>query len=171
MKAKSFLAILVIFIASIAVISAVQATNSTNTGSAAVLNGKTYGQHYSVVWAASADTFYLPFQLSMSHIGNPHPYQVMVETSSFNGDSISIAARIEVSRDNANWKSYTLGTDSTTFATTKTGTAYLVNTFTVIDTSFGGWAPYSRVVLHGYRANSVNYNRAGTKAKVTVIDK
>lgn len=171
MKAKGVLTLVVVLLAVIAVVGVVQATNNTLTGTAAQLNGYTYGQTWNLVWKASADTFYMPFQLNKSHISNPHPYQVVVSTSTYNGDSISLAFRLEVSPDNVNWKSYTLGTDSTTWASTKTGTAYLINPVTIIDTSYGGWTPYARIVAHGYRANSVNYNVAGTKAKVVVIDK
>jgi hypothetical protein len=91
---------------------------------------------------------------------------IVIESSSVNGDSISICGRYEVSRDGVNWLSYTIGTDSTTFATALYGTSYKLTVYPVLKTTLAGYMPYSRLRLYG----KSTYNLAGTKVRVGFIN-
>jgi hypothetical protein len=91
---------------------------------------------------------------------------IVIGTSTLNGDSISIYARYQTSIDGVNWASYTLGTDSTTFTTTLSGSDYRMNNFPISKSTHGGYQPYSRLLLY----TGSTYNIAGTKAKVGFIN-
>lgn len=124
------------------------------------------GLQWNYTWAASADTMRTGvFKWEESAKGKNTVGQLWIETSTLNGDSISLAVRYEISLDGSNWQVFTLGTDSTTWTTTLSGTNYKVNVIDIEQATHGGYVPYARIEVWGHTTS----NLAGTKVKVIAI--
>jgi hypothetical protein len=144
---KTLILVTVVLVAVIGVTLVVDATQRTKSSLFATSTDFS-------TYAYTTHTFAGPDTITWNiHFPKPSPAtgaetigHIAVLTSNETGSSvISFRVRYEVSQDNVNWKSFTLGTDSTTFYTALTGSNYLVNLFAITQSTHNGWQPYSRL--------------------------
>lgn len=120
---------------------------------------------FSHTFVAATDTVYMTLPPVRPKVGEDTTrYVVNVYTTSANGDSTDVGVRWRYSSDNLNWKLTTLGTDSTTWASTETGTAATLNSVRIIKSDHGGYQPYESLMLVGITGNLI-----GTKIVIDVI--
>jgi len=169
---KTALGVLLVAVLMVAFAPPAEATQYTKSTPVKVQVNQIGVYQFTHTFVAATDTinFVLPTLQPGSFIGaDTCLYYVNVYTQSVNGDSTAIDVRYLVSSDGSNWKSYTILTDSTSWAsaatasTTGTGT-YGLNTFVVSSSSHGGIQPYNRIRICGEASNLI-----GTKIKVDVI--
>lgn len=79
------------------------------------------------------------------------PDTTMFRVNVYTSDTIYISVRYQVSSDNVNWKSYTIGTDSTTWAWgSACAPTRTLNTFIVSGPQYDGAQPYHRLKIFGF---------------------
>jgi hypothetical protein len=126
-----------------------------------------YFQH---TFIAATDTFYCPFTMEYGNSNNP-AVTIGILTTKLATDSVcDISVRYQVSVDNANWQTFTLGTDSTTWATALAYGSYTPVFMPITATNGGntsvGFFPYTRIKVFGNVGNSV----AGTRVRVYILN-
>jgi hypothetical protein len=131
---------------------------------------------YTFTWATSADTVIIPVYAAKSYtksvttpvVLNIYTQSAQVGTTS---DSVSICVRYQVSSDNVNWASVTVGTDSTTWATrlksTSTPENWKLTPIALAVATYFGYQPYARLYIFGKNAY---YNKPGTKIRVDILE-
>jgi len=93
-------------------------------------------------------------------------FRVNVYTS----DTIYISVRYSVSSDNVNFKSFTIGTDSTTWAWgTACSPTRTLNTFIVSGPQYAGAQPYQRLKIFGFPPTGGRHTGYTGKLRVDVI--
>lgn len=80
----------------------------------------------------------------------------LFDVNLYTSDTAYIAVRYQVSSDNLNWKTYTIGTDSTTWLATGTASATggrTLNHFVISTPQYAGPQPYHRLFIYGPNAS------------------
>jgi hypothetical protein len=122
---------------------------------------------FSHTFIAATDTVYMAFSgYNVTSHTDTITYELDFETGGYNGDSVDLSVRWEVSNDGTNWKSYTLGTDSTTWVSTTTAPLTTVTPKFITIPTHGIPHPYQRVKIIGNAGNNI-----GTFVKVAVHER
>lgn len=88
----------------------------------------------------------------------------------FTSDTIYISVRYQISSDNVNWQSYTIGTDSTTWAWgAAVAPVRTMNTFVISAPQYGGAQPYTRLKVFGYPPTGGRHTGYTGKLQVDLI--
>jgi hypothetical protein len=81
------------------------------------------------------------------------------------GDSVYVNVRLEVSSDGSTWKSYTIGTDSTSWLTTVGASSFTYCPVIVTRANLSGYHPYGRIRVIGRSTQD-----AGARIKATFAE-
>jgi hypothetical protein len=138
-------------------------------------NGISWGS-YSYTWAAAGDTMISNITISPNVVHDVTIGTVIIRTqiAANTAANPALAARWEHSIDGVSWQSFTLGTDSTTWAcstwdssgnVSHYGETWHVAAVPITQATHYGWWPYNRVKLYGTSSNTL-----GVKAKVDFIE-
>lgn len=136
---------------------------TTRTLTIVKTNGVSSFDFAPVTFAAATDTAIFSFGNNVPG-GKSDSVQLTLRVSSSNGDSTDLSVRWESSWDNTDWEIFTVGTDSTSWVSTTTGTTFLpITRFIPLATS-GGLKAYNRLRIFGNPGNNV-----GTKVGAVVL--
>ena len=153
---------LILVVASVAVYATITTVTSYTRQSTTSFGG---WLRYTGTFAASKDTFYIPFTLSKKNAAT-NLAVLNFYGQTVNGDSFSVCVRWQASSDNTTWASYTIGTDSTTWHTTATSPSWGLSPSVVTVASNGGFQPYNRLMIFG----KTGYNLAGGKFRIDLLE-
>lgn len=159
------------------VVTSLDAAISTKTYSRQSVNGGAWVK-FTHTFVAATDTIFCPVVLStdVKHDASIATVAVATQRPGGTNGATSICVRWQHSMDNANWQEYTLGTDSTTWATAASdtvgnGLAALYGrtkhlaSVPITQATHAGWFPYNRVLIFGQSTNTI-----GTKLDLHVIE-
>lgn len=168
---------IVLVLAVVAILAVSLGTTTFTLTSAQNMSRAGWGNwsRFTYTWAAATDTVIIPVQVYRSGVKSvttPNVLNIYTQSNitGTTSDSVSLCVRYEVSSDNVNWQSYTLGTDSTTWATRLKSTSYPeTKKLTVVPlavATYGGYQPYCRLKVFG----KPYYNKIGTKIWVDNLE-
>jgi hypothetical protein len=169
---KIVLGMLVLAMLIVAVVPLLEATTRTQSYSSdnkVTVSGFGYFYRFDDTFKAMGDTvkIILPPIKPTDLVG---PDTTMFRVNVYTSDTIYISVRYEVSSDNVNWKSYTIGTDSTTWAWgTAVAPTRTLNSFIISGPQYSGAQPYQRLKIFGFPPTRGRVTGYTGKLRVDVI--
>lgn len=148
-------------------------TSTNRTSTAGKVNNFTWIKFNSVELAAATDSAYfiLPSPPDLESMIGDTAWIVTISTQSANGDSVDLSVRWLTSYDNVSWESYTVGTDSTDWATTRQASS--AEPWQPVSVTLSvhqvGLKPYNKIFVFGNTGNQTGGAGTGTKVKADVV--